>query len=217
MSFVCPKCEQTTTRNAQTATKGFSSGKDRDHGRTSTCAKIRLHEEMNICWRAPRSHVWRISRDYAHGILLYMENNYFYFSMHSSSLYSIFANWLCKCPRLHEYYTSSVWCHTTSRLEPVSLTLRTSPRLRQIKLNDSSSHEWFPTCGHMHFTRMSQYTRNQSSRCDLIRSDAVGEIHGAWLVRTKQRSLHPVKLYSNVMPYTASKYHTFGSLKTLYV
>ena len=42
-----------------------------------------------------------------HGILLY-KNNYFYFSMHSSSLYSIFVNWLCKRPRLHEYYTSSI-------------------------------------------------------------------------------------------------------------
>ena len=60
----------------------------------------------------------------AHGILLYMENNYFYFSMHSSSLYSIFANWLCECPRLHKYYTSSVRCHTTSWLEPVSLSLK---------------------------------------------------------------------------------------------
>ena len=50
----------------------------------------------------------------AHGILLYMENDYFYFSMHSSSLYSIFMNWLCEGPRLHEYYTSSVQCHTTS-------------------------------------------------------------------------------------------------------
>ena len=57
--------------------------------------------------------------DDAHGILLYTENDYFYFSMHSSSLYSIFANWLCERPRLHEYYTSSVRCHTTSRLEPV--------------------------------------------------------------------------------------------------
>ena len=38
MSFVCPKCKQTTTRNAQTAAKGFSSGKDRDHGdRTGIC------------------------------------------------------------------------------------------------------------------------------------------------------------------------------------
>ena len=60
----------------------------------------------------------------AHGILLYTENDYFYFSMHSSSLYSIFANWLCERPRLHEYYTSSVRCHTTSRLEPVSLSLK---------------------------------------------------------------------------------------------
>ena len=74
-----------------------------------------------------------------HRILLYMENNYFCFSMHSSSLYSIFMNWLCEHPRIHEYYTSSVWCHTTSRLEPVSLT---SSRLRQIKLDDSSSHKY---------------------------------------------------------------------------
>ena len=48
MSFVCPKGEK-TTRNTQTAVKGFSSGKDRDHGRTSTRAKTRLHGEMNIC------------------------------------------------------------------------------------------------------------------------------------------------------------------------
>ena len=74
-----------------------------------------------------------------HGILLYMENNYFYFSMHSSSLYSIFTNWLYERPRIHKYYTSSVQCHSTSQLEPVSFTLRTSLRLRQIKLNDSSS------------------------------------------------------------------------------
>ena len=47
-----------------------------------------------------------------------------------------------RAPRLHEYYTSSVQCHTASQLEPVSLTLRTSPRLRQIKLDDSSSHEY---------------------------------------------------------------------------
>ena len=85
----------------------------------------------------------------AHGILLYMENNYFYFSMHSSSLYSIFANWLCEHPRIHEYYTSSIWCHTTSWLEPVSLTLRTSLRLRQIKLDDSSSHEYCHVTSHM--------------------------------------------------------------------
>ena len=78
----------------------------------------------------------------AHGILLYTENDYFCFSMHSSSLYSIFVNWLCKHPRIHKYYTSSVQCHTTSRLEPVSLTLKTSPRLRQIKLDDSSSHKY---------------------------------------------------------------------------
>ena len=50
----------------------------------------------------------------AHRILLYTENDYFYFSMHSSSLYSIFVNWLCERPRLHKYYTSSVRCHTTS-------------------------------------------------------------------------------------------------------
>ena len=74
----------------------------------------------------------------AHGILLYMENNYFYFSMHSSSLYHIH-ELAMRVPRLHKYYTSSVWCHTASWLEPVSLTLRTSLRLRQIKLNDSSS------------------------------------------------------------------------------
>ena len=78
----------------------------------------------------------------AHGILLYTENNYFYFSMHSSSLYSIFTNWLYEHPRIHEYYTSSIRCHSTSWLEPVSLTLRTSPRLRQIKLNDSSRHKY---------------------------------------------------------------------------
>ena len=84
-----------------------------------------------------------------HGILLYTENDYFYFSMHSSFLYSIFANWLCECPRIHEYYPSSVQCHTTSRLEPVSLTLRTSLRLRQIKLDDSSSHEYCHVTSHM--------------------------------------------------------------------
>ena len=85
----------------------------------------------------------------AHGILLYTESNYFCFSMHSSSLYSIFTNWLCECPRICEYYTSSVWCHTTSWLEPVSLTLRTSPRLRQIKLDDSSSHKYCHVISHM--------------------------------------------------------------------
>ena len=85
----------------------------------------------------------------AHGILLYMENDYFCFSMHSSSLYSIFTNWLCECPRIHEYYTSSFRCHTTSWSEPVSLTLRTSLRLRQIKLNDSSSHEYCHVTSHM--------------------------------------------------------------------
>ena len=69
--------------------------------------------------------------------------------MHSSSLYSIFVNWLCKRPRIHKYYTSSVQCHTTSQLEPVSLTLRTSPRLRQIKLDDSSSHEYCHMTSHM--------------------------------------------------------------------
>ena len=78
-----------------------------------------------------------------------MENDYFYFSMCSSSLYSIFVNWLCKRPRIHEYYTSSVRCHTTSQLEPVSLTLRTSLRLRQIKLDDSSSHEYCHMTSHM--------------------------------------------------------------------
>ena len=78
----------------------------------------------------------------AHGILLYTENDYFYFSMHSSSLYSIFANWLYEHPRIHKYYMSSVRCHSSSQLEPVSLTLRTSLRLRQLKLNDSSRHEY---------------------------------------------------------------------------
>ena len=68
--------------------------------------------------------------------------------MHSSSLYSIFVNWLCECPRIHKYYTSSVHRHTTSRLEPVSLTLRTSLRLRQIKLDDSSSHEYCHMISH---------------------------------------------------------------------
>ena len=53
----------------------------------------------------------------------------------------------------------------------------------------TSTVTWFPTRGHMHFMRTSQYTRNQSSRRDLIWSDAVGKIHGARLVRTKQRSL----------------------------
>ena len=67
-----------------------------------------------------------------HGILLCTENNYFYFSMPSSSLYSVLADWL------HEYYTSSVRCHSSSWLEPVSLTLPASLRLRQIKLYDSS-------------------------------------------------------------------------------
>ena len=62
--------------------------------------------------------------------------------MHSSSLYSIFANWLYEHPRIHKYYTSSVRCHSSSRLEPVSLTLRTSLRLRQIKLDDSSRHKY---------------------------------------------------------------------------
>ena len=62
--------------------------------------------------------------------------------MHSSSLYSIFTNWLYEHPRILKYYTSSVWCHSSSQLEPVSLTLRTSLRLRQIKLDDSSRHEY---------------------------------------------------------------------------
>ena len=68
--------------------------------------------------------------------------------MHSSSLYSIFVNWLCECPMIHKYYTSSIHCHTTSRLEPASLTLRTSLRLRQIKLDGSSSHEYCHMISH---------------------------------------------------------------------
>ena len=53
----------------------------------------------------------------------------------------------------------------------------------------TSTVTWFPAHGHMHFVRMSQYMRNQSLQRNLIRSDAVGEIHGAQLVRMKQRSL----------------------------
>ena len=104
-------------------------GPDRTESSLS-CSVIGLHG----CW-------FRWCSD-AHRILLYTENNYFCFFMHSSSLYSIFMNWLYKRPRIHKYYTSSVWCHSTLRLEPVSLTLKTSLRLRQIKLDNSSSHEY---------------------------------------------------------------------------
>ena len=65
-----------------------------------------------------------------HGILPYMENDYFYISIPSSSLYSVLAKWLYERPRTHMHYMSSVQCHCSSWLEPVSLTLRTSLRLR---------------------------------------------------------------------------------------
>ena len=106
----------------------------------------------SLAWLWPWVWIWvwiRCRTNDVHRILLYMENNYFCFSMHSSSFYSLFANWLYKHPRIHEYYTSSIWCHSTSRLEPVSLTLRTSPRLRQIKLDDSSRHEYCHVTSHM--------------------------------------------------------------------
>ena len=149
-----------------------------------------------------------------------MENNYFYFSMHSSSLYSIFTNWLCKHPRPHEYYTSSVQCHTTSRLEPVSLRLRTSLRLRQIKLDDSSSHEYCHviscTWSHALCEDVSVYAKPvAATQLDTVRCSRRNSWSPTREDETKILTL--AKLYSNIMPYTANEYYTFKSLKTLYI
>ena len=70
---------------------------------------------------------WTPALDYkpsdVHRILLYMENHYFYISIPSSSIYSVLMKQLYKCPRTHKHYTSSIRCHSSLRLEPVSLTL----------------------------------------------------------------------------------------------
>ena len=66
-----------------------------------------LNSDLLVCITQDFLLIQTVTGD-AHGILLYMENDYFCFSMHSSSLYSIFANWLYEHPRIHKYYTSFV-------------------------------------------------------------------------------------------------------------
>ena len=120
-------------------------------------------------------------------------------------------------------YTSTTWapsnvtvtCDWSLFLKPYGL-IRGLGKISLMTHLGTSTVMWRPARGHMHFARMPQYTQNQSSRRDLIRSNSSGEIHGPRIARTTQRSSHFMKLYSNVKPITASEYTTFGSLKELH-